>query len=203
MTLCLDKVSFERNRHFLLQDISFTLQSGDCLQIYGANGSGKSTLLRIIAGLIDVQMGMITWEGKCIYRERNTYQENIQYIGHQNAVKKNLTVKENLQLSAALQGEFSKAIETIIQKIGLSRYSETPVSYLSAGQMRRLSLARLLLKSSKIWILDEPLTALDSSAQSLLNDMLEEHLYNGGMAIVATHHDLKLKNSSQTMRLGE
>ena len=196
----IDDLAFERNNRFLFSNINCSLQAGELLQIRGANGSGKSTLLRILAGYIEPQTGKILWQGQSITEQRDTYQQQLHYVGHQNGVKPNLTVYENLQLNCALIGipAAPAHLYKIIERIGLINATQT--SQLSAGQTRRLALARLLLQPAPLWILDEPTTALDSQAQEFLLTILNEHLKNNGIAIVATHQDLSLTAKIITLR---
>lgn len=188
----IDNLAFERNNQFLFAQINCTLQAGEVLQIRGANGSGKSTLLRILAGLIEPTNGSIVTQP-------------LHYLGHQNAVKQNLTVYENLKLYSALSGIKIQHLEinAIVKKIGLNHVTHRKACYLSAGQVRRLSLARLLLNPVPLWLLDEPTTALDTEGQQLLTDLLNQQAANGGMAIVATHQNLLLTHPLKTIHLGE
>ena len=203
--LQIEDLTFIRNDAILFQNISCQLQTGNVLQILGRNGSGKSTLLRILAGYIQPEQGKISWHGKSITDERDVYQQQLHYVGHQNAVKQNLTVYENLQLAAALRGSNSTSahIKNIVEQTGLSHVANTEASCLSAGQGRRLALARLLLDQAALWILDEPTTALDSAGQTLLHTLLNQHLSKQGSVIVATHQILSLTKPAQTLQLGE
>jgi heme exporter protein A len=198
-------LAFQRNNAMLLRDISCQLVAGEALQIRGANGSGKSTLLRILAGYLQPESGSISWHGLSIAEHRDTYQQELHYVGHQNGVKQNLTVYENLQLSSALRGKpcTPQHIHNILKQVELSHAAETKAIHLSAGQGRRLALARLLLHPATLWILDEPTTALDSTGQTLLIRLLNQHLANQGSVIVATHQTLPLAKPLQTIQLGE
>ncbi len=175
---------------------------GDIIQVRGHNGCGKSSLLRILAGFIEPQKGRITWDGLCISTYRDVYIENLIYIGHLNAIKPNLTVYENLSLKRTLTGHKSQDVNIIIKKIGLHKAIDRQAQYLSAGQLRRLCLARLMLAPATLWILDEPNTALDDEGQALLNELLIEHTENNGIAIIATHQELSLNHAIKTIHLG-
>jgi heme exporter protein A len=198
-------LTFERNDVVLFHDIHCTLHNGDLLQISGANGSGKSTLLRILAGFIQPEHGKILWQDKCIFTEAEEYQQHVHYLGHQNGIKHNLSVYENLQLRAALNAQLFDAekIKKIIEYIDLTTVTHSLASTLSAGQRRRLALARLLLHPAALWILDEPMAALDSNGFALLTDMLNQHLNNNGMVIMATHQTLPLMKPCKTIQLQE
>lgn len=191
--LTLKNISFERDYfHTLFSEVHLQLQPGECLQIKGANGSGKSTLLRIVAGFIIPTQGEILWKNSPITTQQEYYQQQLQYLGHQNALKPHLSVYENLQFFCALQAiRINDAtIKKIIARIGLTAETLKQTQYLSAGQKRRLALAKFLLHPAPLWMMDEPTTSLDASGQILLAEMIETHLASGGMAIIATHHTI-------------
>lgn len=198
--LCLLDLSFKRKHHVLFSNIQHSINPGEIIQIRGHNGSGKSTLLRILAGFIEPHQGRVTWNGVCISQNRDDYIENMIYIGHLNGIKPYLTVYENLSLICALAGYKSKKLNIIIKKVGLD--ADIQARFLSAGQQRRLCLARVLITSSVIWLLDEPHTALDDEGQTLLNTLLIEHLANQGIAVIATHQALALNYPIKTIFLG-
>jgi heme exporter protein A len=202
MTLLVNNLGFERNDQPIFSNISFQLQKGELLKLQGVNGSGKSTLLRMLAGFIEPQEGQIHWGNQSILQNRDNFQKNILYIGHQSGIKPQLSVRENLLLSISLQYEAtSEAIEQAIEQFGLLKQIETQALYLSAGQLRRISLAKLSLTQAKLWLLDEPMTALDSQTQHLLTELISQHLNAGGMSIIATHQALALEG--KTIVLGE
>lgn len=205
MKITINNLAFERNNQILFEKINCSLSAGELLQLRGANGSGKSTLLRIIAGFIEPQHGDVLWDEKSIFIYRDHYQQHLNYIGHQNGIKLNLTVQENLQLYASLASITvdKQAIKSAIKKMGLAHLIHTQTQHLSAGQLRRLSLAKLLLNRNSLWILDEPTTALDSEGQALLTELLDEHLGKKGCAIIATHHNLDLKHEMKMIWLGD
>lgn len=204
MTLAIRQIAFERNHHFLFSDIHCELNAGELLQIRGANGSGKSTLLRLLAGFIEPHQGSVSWRNQSIHHERDLYQQELQYLGHQNGIKPYLTLYENILLNAALASirPHSSQIKTAIKQMGLDHLSDQPAMHLSAGQLRRLSLIRLLLRPAAIWLLDEPATALDQEGQIVLVNLLNQHLAKGGMAILATHQLLPLTHTVKTIILG-
>lgn len=204
MTLTLQNISFERNQAALFQQLDFVLQTGELLQITGVNGSGKSTLLRILAGFIEPQEGNILWQGKNILKQRENYQQAICYLGHLNGIKSNLTAYENLYFFSALAAHKASRQDIIyvIDFMGLKAVAHAPAFHLSAGQLRRLSLARLLLNSAALWILDEPTTALDNEGQILLAELLDQHKIKNGLAVVATHQKLLVKAESKILRIG-
>jgi heme exporter protein A len=196
------ELSFERDNHFLFENISALVESGEVLQVQGANGSGKSTLLRILAGFIAVENDIVLWNQQCVTRHRDEYQQQLHYIGHQSGIRPHLTVRENLQLYQALHNsQHPELIRHALEKVGLITQAETLALQLSAGQRRRLALARLLLMKQRLWILDEPLTALDKEGHTLLHDLLEKHLTEGGIAVIAAHHDFLMQEKIKTVRL--
>jgi heme exporter protein A len=205
MTLAVNHLSFERNDIPLLTDLHFCLKPGELLQIRGANGSGKSTLLRLLAGYLEPTTGTIVWNNLSISSQRENYHSMMHYVGHQNAVKPYLTVYENLELYAALYNLSLTAnnIHHAIRQVGLHTAKDAFAHSLSAGQQRRLALARLLLRSCAVWILDEPTTALDSSGQAIFKNLLSGHLEAGGIAAVSTHHEIDYLGQIHIMHLEE
>ena len=176
----------------LFQDLSFALAAGELLALRGPNGSGKTTLLRCVAGLTRPDAGEILWDGV-----RGPAQDLL-YAGHAPGIKDDLTAEENLELALRLRGQAvdATAIRGAVAAVGLERRRLLPARRLSAGQRRRIGLARLALDDAKLWILDEPLTALDRAGEELLAQRLAEHAARGGLALVATHHDLPAGASS-------
>lgn len=173
----------------LFSDLSFSIQPGELLHIQGVNGSGKTSLLRILAGLSRQETGEVRWNGADIRESREDYTSSLLYLGHQPAVKDDLTVAENLAVSCRLGGlePSFHGMEMALEVVGLARRVNLPARVLSQGQRRRLALARLWLDQRPLWVLDEPFTALDIHATALLERRLEQHLGEGGMAVLTTH----------------
>jgi heme exporter protein A len=191
--LAIHNLAFARNYQFLFTGINCTVQPGELLQISGKNGSGKTTLLRIMAGLLEPEEGVILWHEKPIHQQRETYSQQLHYIGHKNGVRPYLTVYENLKLFDYLLGyRYSGSLKEILKQMNLSALMHKQALHLSAGQLRRLCLAKLLLNSSPLWILDEPTTTLDAEGQQLLTSLLLQHLTNDGMVVLATHQPLSI-----------
>jgi heme exporter protein A len=186
----------------LFSGLEFSLDSGELLYLHGHNGSGKTTLLRAICGLIAPSHGEVLWKGQNIRRQRDDFAAEVVYIGHKNGIKDDLTGTENLRIACKLDGislsepEAWQALETI----GLRGHEDLPTRVLSQGQKRRVSLARLLVNRSPLWILDEPFTALDKAAVELLQSVIREHVANGGMVILTTHQEVDL-TAGQVKRL--
>ncbi|MDP3678654.1 MAG: cytochrome c biogenesis heme-transporting ATPase CcmA [Methylotenera sp.] len=173
----------------LFSGLSLSLSPGQLLHVQGSNGSGKTSLLRILAGLSRQDSGKIFWNNTDIHVMRDEYASMLLYLGHQPAVKDDLTVTENLLVTAQIGGvnPTPNALKSAIEVVGLSRQSNLPARVLSQGQRRRLALARLWLDNKPLWILDEPFTALDVEATALLEARLETHLATGGMVVLTTH----------------
>lgn len=202
--LAVNQLGFERNNQYLFEKFNYQLSSGQILQIRGDNGSGKTTLLRIMAGFIEPHLGTIFWNELSILHNLDHYQKHLHYLGHQNGVRPLLSILENLELNASLVSSKLNTpdLHAIAKQCGLSHLINRQANTLSAGQVRRLAIARLILNPAPLWILDEPLTALDASGQAWFLHLLNEHLANNGMAIIATHQTISLNYPIQTMLLG-
>tara|TARA_Y100001960_G_C14703307_1_gene842924 strand:- start:667 stop:1281 length:615 start_codon:yes stop_codon:yes gene_type:complete len=191
-----------RGERSLFKDINFSLEAGELLQVNGPNGSGKTSLLRMICGLATPANGKILWLNNNIRSLGEDYFNSITYLGHLNGTKDNLNALENLRISSALAGNVidkRKAYSTL-QKMGLSGREMLPIKVLSQGQRRRVTLSRLLVSNAVLWILDEPLVALDTSAVLLIKDILEKHLKKGGIVVMTTHQDINI-SAIETKRL--
>jgi heme exporter protein A len=176
----------------LFRDVSFAVSAGEWLAVRGANGSGKTTLLRCIAGLSGSDAGDVLWDGEPVRAGNAHYRTDLLYAGHLPGIKDDLSAEENLQASLALRGvtATASACRAALAEVGLDKRRFLPARRLSAGQRRRIGLARLILDPAPLWALDEPLTALDDDGQRLFERLLERHLSGGGLAVLATHHDL-------------
>lgn len=193
-------IACRRAERLLFRNLNFTLGPGQALLLRGPNGSGKSSLLRLLAGLLPPEAGSLSWRGKKVAEDRATYRSDLAYLGHLDALKPQLLVRENLQFWADLIGA-SVAVESALAKVGLGLCADFPAQQLSAGQRRRFGLARLLLKPVPIWLLDEPSTALDISGQKLVQDLIGRHRAAGGLAVISSHDDLALPQAA-TLLLG-
>ncbi len=185
----------------LFSKIHFELKSGEALVVEGSNGSGKTSLLRILCGFNYPAEGEINWDGVSI-DGHESYQQQISYIGHASGVKLDLTVLENLVFAQRLVGSDrnESEIKDIIRTVGLFKQRNILTRKLSAGQKRRVALARLQLEERQLWVLDEPLTALDREFVTEFEEVLKRHLENNGMLIVTTHRELVLP-ASQMKRI--
>lgn len=199
MTLAVEQLACIRGERQLFSDLTFRLTPGEALLLHGPNGSGKSSLLRLLAGFLPPADGRVLWDGAPALEDAETHRARLQYLGHQDAVKPQLGTGDNLMFWARLYGLDSvaadAAVTAALDAAGLQRQRHLPGRYLSAGQKRRLALARLLLKPTALWLLDEPTNALDTSAVSWLGELLAAHRAKGGMIILASHVDVPLKDA--------
>lgn len=178
-----------RDDRVLFEQLAFEVISGQVLLLEGKNGSGKTSLLRILCGFREPDSGEIHWCGDAI--DSGFYAE-MAYVGHLDGIKKELTVLENLKMSLALSRAGTYSIDQALAKVHLTGYDDVLVQALSAGQKRRLSLARLLITENVLWILDEPFTSLDKQGIALIETLMIEHCANGGMIVLTSHHDIAL-----------
>lgn len=190
-------LTLSRGNHTLFANLSFYLSTHELLCIEGPNGSGKSSLLRLLTGLSTPSSGEILWQGTHIMDIHTDYKAHFHYIGHANGIKLGLTVAENIQLMGHLEiGQTPKNVESALTVLQLKAHQNKLAKELSAGQRRRLALAKLLLFEKPLWILDEPLTALDAPTQDLFMQWLHDHLEKGGIGIICSHHLMHVKNAT-------
>ena len=183
----------ERDERTLFSGLSFTLNAGEWVQITGSNGAGKTTLLRLLTGLSRPDAGEVLWQGQPLHQVRDTYQQNLLWIGHQPGIKTRLTALENLHFYHR-DGDTAQCLEALAQA-GLAGFEDIPVNQLSAGQQRRVALARLWLTRATLWILDEPFTAIDVNAVDRLTQRMAPHTEQGGIVILTTHQPLNVAES--------
>jgi heme exporter protein A len=175
----------------LFSGLSFTLEPGDLLHVVGANGRGKTTLLRTVCGLTHPAEGEIRWNGTPIRATGDAYLSELLYVGHLNGIQYELTLVENLQALACLSGAADRDRCTdALARMGLAAYRDFPAKILSQGQKRRLALARLLVLRRKLWVLDEPLSALDVATTEMMTELFAEHLKADGMILLTSHQEL-------------
>ena len=188
-----------RGDRILIRDLSFRLKAGELLHIAGRNGSGKTTLMRTICGLTLPNGGEVRWDDMPIRRLGEDYRRELAYVGHTHGFHGELTTVENLRIHACLSSGQASVIETVLERLGLAPQARLPAKLLSQGQKRRLSLARLLVTDRRLWILDEPFTALDVSSVRLVNDLILAQLARGGMVILTSHQELGLDYDRRTV----
>ena len=182
-----------RGETCLFQDLGFALNPGEMLLLEGQNGSGKTSLIRAIAGMLSLETGEIFWNGKDVSRQRQEFHGELVWLAHRTGLKGDLTLVENLRFEASLRPQNNIEPETVYDRLGISRLKTLPLRALSAGQQRRVSLARMLLADVPLWMMDEPFTNLDREGRKLVVDLVEEHLSSGGMCVMAAHQDIEIK----------
>jgi heme exporter protein A len=182
----------------LTRELTVSITSGHCLLLRGPNGAGKTTLLLTLAGIIAPLSGSFALDGA------DTEAQNLHYCGHRNAIKPHLSVLENLDFWRAVNGGTGTGVTQALDEVGLSALASLDAGYLSAGQTRRLALARLLVSNRPLWLLDEPTAALDVEGHDLVTRLLDRHLDMGGFAIAATHDPITLPDPArmETLVLG-
>ncbi|MFV2031063.1 MAG: cytochrome c biogenesis heme-transporting ATPase CcmA [Gammaproteobacteria bacterium] len=192
-----------RDDRVLFEHINLSLEAGQMLLVEGPNGSGKTSLLRIITGLKLADEGDVLWQGESIQQLAADYYEQLNYVGHHDGVKRELTCLENLRLVQAMGSPSALDLDAALDRVRLYRYGDTRVCNLSAGQKRRLALARLLVTDSELWILDEPFTSLDRDSMALFKGLFEQHLQNRGLIVMTSHHAIHMPQAQvQRLELG-
>lgn len=187
-----------RGERLVLRDVSFAVEAGGALLLTGANGAGKSTLLRLLAGLARPASGRVLWRGQEALDDLAAHAERIAYVGHQDAVKPGLTPAENLGFAAHVGGG---SVAEGLEALGIAGLADIPARMLSAGQRRRLALARLAVTQAPLWLLDEPTLGLDAAAVARFGALLAGHRERGGVVVAATHLPLPIAGAAE-LRLG-
>ena len=187
-----------RNDRLLFENLDLSLGAGEMLVVEGPNGCGKTSLLRILTGLRLADGGAVLWRGETIDRLAGDYYEQVAYVGHHDGVKQDLSCLENLRLARAMGIPSETDLDSVLEQVNLYTFGENEVGSLSAGQKRRLALARLLATESLLWILDEPFTSLDKGSMAMFADLFAGQLQRGGIIVMTSHHDIDLPG--QTVR---
>mgnify|MGYP001819381732 CR=1 FL=1 len=177
-----------RGERRLFTRLEFATGSGELLHITGANGTGKTSLLRVICGLTLPETGEVRWRGRPVGRQRSDFHAELTYVGHRESLKADLSAVENLSFELGLRRDLADAeMQHALDVVGLSRATHVPVRSLSAGQKRRVALARCLLTRAPLWILDEPYTNLDVAGRELVDQLMTQHLETGGQVLLVAH----------------
>ena len=192
--LRVEELACWRGERAVFAGLSFSLEAGEAVALLGPNGAGKSSLLRVLAGLLPTAEGRILWAGKDIRQDAAAHAGRLRYLGHLDALKPALSVRENLAFHAALSGG---DVDAALGSMGLAPLAELPARVLSAGQRRRLAIARLALAPAALWLLDEPTVGLDTASIARFGRLLAAHCGQGGMVLAATHVPLPIVGGRQ------
>jgi heme exporter protein A len=187
-----DDLACRRGGALVFAGVSFALSPGEALILRGPNGAGKSSLLRLLAGFLEPAAGGLSWGGEPVWEDQAAHRARLHLIGHSNAIKRALTVRENLRFATAVAGAPFAGIERALESFDLRPLAEVPALYLSAGQGRRLALARLLVAARPLWLLDEPDAGLDAASRERLFQAVAGHRAEGGIVVIATHGDTEV-----------
>lgn len=179
-----------RGERCLFEGLSFALEPGELLLLEGENGSGKTSLMRAIAMLLSLESGEILWNNVPVLKQRQEYHGAMVWLAHRTGLKGDLTLVENLRFEHSLRPHASVDVDEIYSRLGIARLKSLPVRSLSAGQQRRVALARMLLADVPLWLMDEPFTNLDRNGRLLVMQLVEEHLDGGGLCVMAAHQDV-------------
>ena len=191
--LSVEKVHVWRGDRHVLKGVSLNLRPRQLLHVSGPNGTGKTTLLRVVCGLLRPEQGRVSWLGKSIATVRTEYQAALAYASHEPALKADLTALENLRFAVGLKRRVTAGeLRASLDQTGVAACADLPARVLSAGQRRRVAMARVLAMSATLWLLDEPFTNLDAAGTDLLTGLLQSHVHSGGLALVVAHQDLTL-----------
>jgi heme exporter protein A len=200
--LCVEKVHVWRGDRHVLKGVSLEVHPGELMHVSGPNGTGKTTLLRVVSGLLRPEKGSVAWCGRAIAASAAEYQSVLAYASHEPALKSDLTALENLRFSVGMKRPVSAAeLRSSLERTGVGTCADLPARVLSAGQRRRVAMARVLAFRADLWLLDEPFTNLDGSGSSLLSALLAEHVGQGGVALVVAHHDLNVAAETRQLEL--
>jgi heme exporter protein A len=200
--LCVEKVHVWRGDRHVLRGVSLEVHPGELLHVSGPNGTGKTTLLRVVSGLLRPEKGSVAWQGRSIAATAAEYQCALAYASHEPALKGDLTALENLRFTVGLKRRVTVAeLRSSLERTGVANCADLPARVLSAGQRRRVAMARVLAFRADLWLLDEPYTNLDGSGSSLLSALLAEHVGQGGVALVVAHHDLNVAVQTRQLEL--
>lgn len=190
-----------RGERCIFQRLEFALNPGELLLLQGQNGSGKTSLLRTIAGLLSPDAGEVRWNDVPILSQRQAFHGAMVWLAHRTGLKGDLTPSENLRFEATLRPQSKIDMSSVYDRLGIARLKRLPLRLLSAGQQRRVALARMLMADVPLWLMDEPFTNLDSEGRELVIELTEEHLASGGLCVMAAHQEVELSAPVQRVSL--
>jgi len=200
--LAVDKIHVWRGDRHVLQGVSTQVGRGELLHVSGPNGTGKTTLLRVVSGLLRPEQGSVSWLGQPIATHRTEYQAALAYAAHEPALKGDLTALENLRFSVGLKRRSNpEELRGALERTGVGACADLPARVLSAGQRRRVSLARVIAMQALVWLLDEPYANLDAAGSELVSGLLQAHVAAGGLALVVAHRELALACNVRRLEL--
>jgi len=194
-------LSLTRGGRELFTNLNFIVKPGDLLLIQGENGSGKTSLLKVIAGLIEPDNGSLFWSNKNIISQRQSFHKNIAWLSHNPGFKGDLTILENIKFESSLRKMSMEKLEDSLKHFQLTEFSKIPFRFLSVGQQKRAAIVRMCLINVKLWLMDEPLSNLDATGQSLVIDLINNHTRNSGLCVLASHHAISQDLISKRINL--
>lgn len=200
-TLSATSLCLIRGDRCLFKDVEFSIHGGQLLVVEGPNGSGKTSLLRGIAGLLDMEAGIVRWNGKPVRGDHQSFRADLAWFAHRVGFKGDLTIAENLAFESGIRPCDNDRRPEVLQRLGLAAIVDLPFRALSAGQQRRAALARVLLSRARLWMMDEPFTNLDKQGRGLVRELIEDHLGSGGLGVVATHQALDIGTGTRRLAL--
>jgi heme exporter protein A len=190
--LSADGLTLFRGERCLFKNLGFALNPGELLLLEGRNGSGKTSLIRAIAGLIELESGEIFWDGESVRSNRQAFHGSLVWMAHRVGFKADLTLVENLKFESHLRAQSDEDLDEVLKRLDIDRLKRLPLRSLSAGQQRRVALARMSLSRVPLWLMDEPFTNLDREGRALVMKLTTEHLDRDGMCIMAAHQDIEI-----------
>jgi heme exporter protein A len=199
--LSAENLTLIRGESCLFQGLEFALNPGELLLLEGRNGSGKTSLMRAIAGMLSLETGEIFWNDVPVDGQRQEFHGSLVWLAHRTGLKGDLTLVENLRFEGSLRRQANTDPEVIYERLGITRLKRLALRSLSAGQQRRVALARMLMANVPLWLMDEPFTNLDREGRQLVMDLTQEHLASGGMCVMAAHQDVEIDSPIVRVRL--
>ena len=190
-----------RGDRCLFEDVGFALDAGQLLLLEGPNGSGTTSLLKAIVGMLELEAGAVYWDGDPVLEQRQLFHGSLAWMAHRVGFKADLTLVENLRFEAVLRPQVAVDIDDILERVDVARLKRLPMRSLSAGQQRRVALARMLLADVPLWLMDEPYTNLDREGSILVAGVVNEHLAGGGLCVMAAHQDVDIDAPVQKVTL--